>query len=195
MPGPPKFQALKRTVVKQVSEIEPTKAEVAQDFTKYVPISFNGAPPAPLEPVAAKPVLEARVAEVVEQEAKGPSIVVPEGYAPKKKGRKQKEPAEAAAPLPVAPVAKPPPVVKPVLGKVEDAAAAAAIQPADKELMEHFIAGNTAPKDPPLISPPEFVPASITFSSFTSIASALVIPPTLYGPLGCQFTFSALLLN
>jgi hypothetical protein len=162
---PPKFQALKRTVVKQVSEIEPTQAEVAQDFTKYVPVSFNGAPPAPLEPVAAKPVLEARVAEVIEQEAAaaGPSIVVPEGYAPKKKGRKAKETVAdgtvAAAPVALAPPAVSKlPVVKPVLGKVEDAAAAAAIQPADKELMDHFIAANIAPKDPPLISPPHFVP-------------------------------------
>ena len=64
MPGPPKYKPLVRTVIRKESEIAPTEGELADDFTKFVPILFNGAPPAPVEQGVALPILESRLAAI-----------------------------------------------------------------------------------------------------------------------------------
>ena len=176
MPGPPKYKPLVRTVIRKESEIAPTEGELADDFTKFVPILFNGAPPAPVEQGVALPILESRLAAIeLTDEAlekpevsvplekaplvqdvleptpalakKGPAMVLPNGYV-KKKAAPTVVPEKKVVAVPV---------IKAV-GKVTDAAHAAEIQPALKDLMDHFTEATEAPKVPPLISPPVFVP-------------------------------------
>ena len=176
MPGPPKFKALIRTAIKHDSDIAPTEAEITEDFTKYVPISFNNAPPAPIETGVDKSILVDRLAEIaiktdsVEDAPlppmvappmvappmvappmvapkKGPSIYIPNDYKPPAKKRVDKKPVKVQNPARL-----------PEIGKVVDAAHAAKIQPVVKELIDHFTEAATAPKNPPIISPDYFVP-------------------------------------
>lgn len=195
MPGPPKFKPLKHTVVKQDSEVAPTQEEITGDFTKFIPVAFNGAPPAPLEAPLTLELLESRLEAVAKEEKSvvGPSMAVPKGYVPK---TKKPEAKKQMATLLTSEVGKEPTKreekgeekekeqLKPALGKVTDATHAAELQPAVKELMEHFTAANEAPKNPPLISPPHFVPENRReFKYFLLQAfNAYRLPPVVEDP-------------
>ena len=66
--GPPKFKPLVRTVVTVDSQIAPSKAALAEDFSKSVPLLFTGAPPEPEQRVAPLPKQQAKLAGIVIRE-------------------------------------------------------------------------------------------------------------------------------
>uniref|UniRef100_A0A6C0KZB9 Helicase ATP-binding domain-containing protein n=1 Tax=viral metagenome TaxID=1070528 RepID=A0A6C0KZB9_9ZZZZ len=80
--GPPKFKPLVRTTVTVDSQIAPSKAALAEDFSKTVPLLFTGAPPEP----------EQRVAPLQKQQAKLAGIVIRED------AREGVKPAKTAVP-------------------------------------------------------------------------------------------------
>lgn len=63
--GPPKFKKLTRTKVQHDSTINPTEASVTEDFTKAVPLMFEGRPPAEQKEVAPLGEQEAALADIV----------------------------------------------------------------------------------------------------------------------------------
>jgi len=156
MPGPPKFKPLQRTTVKQESEIAPTQGEITEDFTKFIPVAFNGAPPEPLEAAVADPILLSRLAGIdIRAEAVDgpkPSMQIPKEFKPAAKKSVLK-----AEPVPKAKVEQEAKAV-PALGKVKDVEHAAEIQPGIKDMMDHFKGALQSPKNPPVISPSYFVP-------------------------------------
>ena len=72
--GPPKFKPLVRTTVTVDSQIAPSKAALAEDFSKSVPLLFTGAPPEPEQRVAPLPKQQAKLAGIVirEEAREGP---------------------------------------------------------------------------------------------------------------------------
>jgi len=97
MPGQPKFKGLVRTAIKHDNEIPPSIGEITEDFTKFVPIAFNGAPPANPETGVPLPVLTARLASIA---IKTDAVLEPE-QAPVPAHQEAHVPAHQEAAVPV----------------------------------------------------------------------------------------------
>ena len=60
--GPPKFKPIRRAAVQYNPDVGPAQGDIAQDFTKFVPVPFAGVPPESLQVVA--PLEQQRAQEV-----------------------------------------------------------------------------------------------------------------------------------
>jgi hypothetical protein len=66
--GPPKFKPLVRTAVRVDSQVAPSKAALAEDFSKSVPLLFTGGPPEAQQKVAPLPKQQKQLGDIVTRE-------------------------------------------------------------------------------------------------------------------------------